>query len=205
MQNPQEQICNAAGRLFLKYGIRAVSVDDICRELRISKKTFYQHFTSKEDLILSLLDVFEVERKRFFSGIMDGKNAIELLIALSKEVRKNLDADTELVKKDLEKYYPDIYKTIKEKHNSLAVEFVKQNLEQGIEEGLYREDLDIDFVAICYNTQLRSAYEELLKFDRKKYPKKKIMDLFFDLYFRVVVNEKGMEYYQKNYSSDIKI
>ena len=201
MQNGQEQILEVAGRFFLKYGIRAVSIDDICSELRISKKTFYQHFGSKEDLILALHNALMAEKKNLFAKIMDGKNAIQSLIDLSKEARKKIEANHELIDKDLKKYYPAIYEQVEKAHREQSADFFKKNLEKGIEEGFYREDIDIEFVAIFLfqNTQIASVYEELQKIDKKQYTKKKMMDLFFDLYLRVVVNDKGMAYYEEHY------
>lgn len=195
----QSKILDTANRLFFKYGLRAVSIDDICRELSISKKTFYQYYSSKEDLISGSLDALEEKRVNFLIEVVSEKNAIEALIALSREVRKRLDGEPELMKKDLQKYYPNIYKTFGEKHTKSGIEFFKNNVEKGIEEGFYREDLDPDFIAIFYITQIRFAFETAYNFDKKKFTKKKLMDFFFDLYFRVVVNEKGMAYYEENY------
>ncbi|MDR1698780.1 MAG: TetR/AcrR family transcriptional regulator [Prevotellaceae bacterium] len=193
------KICNTASRLFLKYGIRAVSVEDICSELRISKKTFYQYFSSKEDLISFSLDTLEEKRVQFFSELVEGKDAILAQISLSREVRKNIDSAPELMLKDLEKYYPEIYKQKKANHDQSVMDFTRKNVEKGIQEGLYRQDLDADFIAVIYNAQVHSVFETLYNFDKKKFPKKRLMDFFFDLYFRMVVNEKGRAYYLENY------
>jgi AcrR family transcriptional regulator len=197
----QHKILDTATTLFLRHGLRAVSVDDISRELRISKKTFYQYYGNKEDLIDAVLIALEEKRFKLIGELIEGKNAVEALISLSREMRKKLDSAPELLLNDLKKYYPAMHKGVVDKHHKSGIAFFKQNVEQGIAEGLYRPDLDADFIAIFYNTQIHSSFEAAHNLDKKKYPKKKLLDFFFDLYFRVVVNEKGRDYYLENYHS----
>jgi len=101
MKNTEEVILQKSLDLFIEFGIRNVSIDTICNELRISKKTFYSYFKQKEDLVDAILTYeekinIEEMKKRF-----DDKNAIESLISVLKEIKKNIDCQPKLMWMDI--------------------------------------------------------------------------------------------------------
>ena len=91
MDQQKEIIVQTAIRMFHQLGIRNVSIDDICSELRISKKTFYTHFQQKEELVDAVLIYSKTKELEKFSKNLHGKNAIDALIFIVKEIKKHSD------------------------------------------------------------------------------------------------------------------
>ena len=75
----KEKILSTAYALFRQRGVRDVTIDDICRSLSMSKKTFYQYYSQKEDLVAAAVDVHLEEKRRYFENILRGRNPVEVL------------------------------------------------------------------------------------------------------------------------------
>ena len=148
MDNIREHIISVSGEKMRQVGIKSISVDDVCRQLGISKKTFYVYFETKEELIQVLLRQHE-------SGIEDavhkqaaGKSILELMIgfmgfaATIKDVRK----DPPLLH-DLQKYYPQLFREHLEHVHEISIRLLEFYLTQGQKEGFFRADLDIEKTA----------------------------------------------------------
>lgn len=201
MDKTTQNIIELAQNKFVQLGIRNVSIDDICNDLRISKKTFYKYFTQKEDLILAVLINGGEKATEKFHKIYQNHNAIDALILIIKEIRKSENTHSHIFMHDLEKYYPDIYKTFTEKKSCKIKESFEKNLRQGVEEGFYREDLDVEMTAAFHSLNMKISFEDMIK----TYPKvsqKRIVDFFIDLIIRLITNEKGFNYIQNKLSKD---
>lgn len=189
-------IIQTAAAKFEQFGIRSVSIDDICNELRISKKTFYQIFPKKEDLVEAVLQFqvsFIIEK---FQKLYKGKNAIDSLILIIKEVKKHSGNDYTTFHYDLEKYYPVIFNQYKEmKSEWIRVSF-EENLRQGIAEGYYREDLDIELSSIFHAVQLKNSYKDIAA-HIPKISMRRINDFYIDVVVRLITNEKGLKYVEE--------
>jgi len=199
MEELNLKIIETANRLFNQFGTRSVSIDNVCSELRISKKTFYLHFTQKEDLVDAVLSFQEKKYYDKFEKLFKNKNAIDSLILIIKEIKKNLETESQTMCYDLEKYYPKVH----EKHELQRAKNMKMgfemNINQGIAEGLYREDLDIELISLFHSIQIKNTFEMMLQ-SSKRYSKKQLLDFFFDLMIHLIANEKGLKYMEENYN-----
>ncbi len=197
MDKITKNIISTAEQKFIQVGIRNVSIDDICNELRISKKTFYKYYPQKENLIVAILMNIGERNAEKFKKIYQNKNAIDALIQIIKELKKNEDNNPHVLMHDLQKYYPEIYSRFcDEKHKRIRINF-EENLRKGIEEGYYREDMDVEMVSYFHSIQLKNVFEEIQNLDTKM-KGKRMMDFFIDLIIRLITNEKGFEYIQNN-------
>ena len=190
-----------SSNLFLKYGIRSISMDDICREMGISKKTLYQYIDNKADLIKKIL---ELKREESFNLIQvrckNDLNAIDILLEISKVVSKFFSEAKPSILFDMQKYYPEILKAHKDEHNKNVFIGLKKNMEAGMEQGIYRSDLNVDLIAELYVKRLEEINnQEFL--NKIKYSFKKIFEEMFDNHIRAISNEKGLEYYLKQKKS----
>ncbi|HBN01593.1 MAG TPA: hypothetical protein DD383_03040, partial [Rikenellaceae bacterium] len=106
----KEIIMRTADSLFSEEGIREVSIDDICRKLGISKKTFYQYYAQKEDLVADVVTNNVRKKKDEFDRIVKGKDIVQILKALFSMVnrKKTMVKDKRMVK-DIMKYYPETF------------------------------------------------------------------------------------------------
>jgi len=199
MENQSENIVIAAGRLFEQFGIRSVSIDNVCSELHISKKTFYTYFPQKEDLVDAVLIYQKKNNYEKFEKLFKNKNAIDSLIVSIKEIRKALETESQTMFYDLQKYYPKVF----EKHMSKNTDEMRlgfeMNLRQGVEEGYYREDLDIELISLFHSLQIKNTFELMQQFP-KKFTKKRLVDFFIDLMIHLIANEKGLKYMDEHYN-----
>lgn len=195
MDEKLEHILQESIILFEKFGIRSVSMDDIARELGVSKKTLYQFVENKAELIDKALQHKIENSCSHFSQIVDtDKNAIDVLLEISKQVSKTYRETTPNMHFDMQKYYPEIYKKHEEMHKKIVYEGVKQNILIGIEQGVYRNDLNSDLVAELYVSKLKEMNDEEF-LNNTRFSFKKIFEVMFDNHIRAIVNEKGLEYY----------
>lgn len=199
MENQQEIITSTANRLFEQFGIRSVSIDNVCAELRISKKTFYTYFPQKEDLVDAVLSYQKDLSFEKFGKMFRNKNAIDSLILIIKEIRRNGEHESQAFCYDLEKYYPKIHEKFEIKKREEIRNGFEMNLKQGIEEGYYRQDLDVELISFFHSIQIKKTFE-LMSQDSKKYSKKRLIDFFIDLMIHLIANDKGLKYMEENYN-----
>ncbi|MGA2823371.1 MAG: TetR/AcrR family transcriptional regulator [Bacteroidales bacterium] len=183
--------------LFFKYGVRSVSMDDICRDLGISKKKLYQLFSSKNELVEKLL---ELERENFeiiFDTYnFEGVNAIDILLTVSKEVGERFRDVSPSMTFDLKKYYPDIYRKHIDERINFIFKKIQINLEKGINQGVYRDDLSVELVARLYIRRLIDLHNPEF-FPADKFSFQTLFEAMFDNFIRGIANAKGNEYYEK--------
>lgn len=193
MEKQYENIVQTAARLFEQYGIRSVSIDNVCSELRISKKTFYNYFPQKEDLVEAVLAFQRNSNIERYEKLLKNKNAIEALVIIIKEVKKSLETESHTMCYDLEKYYPKIYEKYEQEKTEMMRTGFEMNLRQGIAEGFYREDLDVDLISLFHSIQIKNTFE-IMQLSPKKYTKKRLVEFFLDLMIHLIANEKGLKY-----------
>jgi len=183
--------------LFYRYGVRSVSMDDICRDLGLSKKKLYQFVNSKTALVEKLL---ELERQNFEvifeTHNFEGVNAIDILLIVSRDLGNRFRDISPSMTFDLKKYYPDIY----HKHVDERIEFIYNkiqiNLQKGISQGMYRDDLSIELVARLYIRRLIDLHNPEF-FPAEKFSFQTLFDVMFDNFIRGIANPNGIDYYEK--------
>jgi TetR/AcrR family transcriptional regulator, cholesterol catabolism regulator len=195
MDEKLEKIIIESATLFRKYGIRSLSMDDISRELGISKKTIYQYVPNKSALIELILEWVTKNNICLRTEKNHEANAIDDLLSFSLIIQKEANESTPAILFDLQKYYPDVFKRFSVKKNELVFDHLKQNMLKGIEEGLYRTDLDVDLVSHLYVKKLTDTHDidfintHHLSFSR-------VFEVMFDNHIRGISNEKGLAYFE---------
>ena len=151
MEKNLQQIISKTRILYLTYGIKSVTMDDVAGELGISKKTLYQHVTDKADLVRKvILNEHEQLLDEVSSLLNKGLNAIEELLEVSRLLTTRISRNNPSVQFDLKKYYPKLYAEINEIKQNLIYDSVVKNMQKGKREGLYRRDLTIEIIAAWY-------------------------------------------------------
>lgn len=142
------RIRQKADELFMQYGLRSVSMDDIANGLGISKKTIYQYYADKDELVNAVLG--NIIKKNQATCELDSNSAqnavheIFLAIDLVKELFRSMNPSLLF---DMQKYYPGAYKMFSEHKNDYLYGVIRQNLLRGIREELYRDNLDVEVLA----------------------------------------------------------
>ena len=139
----RDRILNGTQQLFFRYGVKSITMDDIARELGISKKTIYKYFVDKNDLVLNFSRMQMLcERVEIEQAMEGSRNAIEEIMQSVKIMQKLFTRISPSTIYDLMKYHPDAFdefRTFKQNH---LTQIVEKNLLRGIREGLYREDIN---------------------------------------------------------------
>ncbi len=197
MDEKVDRILSESLRLFMKNGIRSISMDDIAKELGMSKKTIYQYVANKTELVEMVLDFMrEKESNVCIDGDITKMNAIDILLAVSRNVSRQMKDLNPINAYELQKYYPSIYREFILKKRDHVYTTLKQNFEQGIAEGIYRNDLDIDLVARLYIQKLIDVHDpEFLS--SLNFGFEKVFQVMFDNHIRGIANADGLAYYEK--------
>jgi len=151
----QEKILKAALHLFFKYGIKHVTMDDIARDLGMSKKTIYQFYKEKDDLVNQLCEVEIHAQEKLFDGLSkNAKDPIHEIMLISTTMREMMQGINPIFFLDLQKFYPIAFKRFQKFKEECAYKDIVSNIKKGIEMGVYRADLDVEFTARYRLTQL---------------------------------------------------
>lgn len=144
----KDRIIEQAKALFLKLGIRSVSMDDICSQLGISKKTIYQHFTDKDQLVEMVLQgEINVMQSETLNCSLSSSNAIEEVFLTMEMTTKHLTKMNPMVLFDLQKFHFSSFSRFMEHKNQFLLEIISNNLKRGVSDGLYRSSLNMDILA----------------------------------------------------------
>lgn len=159
----KQNIVEEATKVFLQYGIRSVTMDDLSRLLSISKKTLYQHFTDKESLITAALEAHGCGVKAMLEEARKiAQDPIQELLIFSQWEQYATNQVPPVVIFDLKKYHPTIWKSVLQQEFNHSFSWLYENLERGIAGGLYRNDLSIDIVVRLYLAQREGMLQEYI-------------------------------------------
>jgi TetR/AcrR family transcriptional regulator, cholesterol catabolism regulator len=190
-----------AQNLFFKYGIKSVTMDDIARELTISKKTLYQFFENKADILQSIAHMNKARDIEMIGKItVASKDAIDEMLHTAKYVTHELSQITsQTALYDMQKYYPEIWVLFREFQQEFIYEHIKGNVTRGIEEGLYRPNIDADIIAKLYVHKTDCVIDEDM-FPSKKYDKVKLFKEYFTYHIHGIATTKGLKLLEKRLS-----
>jgi AcrR family transcriptional regulator len=187
----REKIVNKASEMFITLGFKSVTMDDIAGELGISKKTIYTHFKNKTDLVKEVTSVlFEFITHGIDCICELDNNPIEELYEIKKFVMMHLKNENSSPQYQLQKYYPEIFHTLKNQQFEMMQECTVRNLKKGVEQGLYRNNLNIEFVSRIYFIGVNGIKDDEL-FPARNFPKAQLMEEYLEYHLRGIVTKKG--------------
>src|SRR5215204_4073533 len=146
--DPKERILERSHELFNKYGIRSVSMDDIAAGLGMSKKTLYQYFSDKEELVDACFSgVMDHSRHQCLADQKKAENPVHEFFLAFDMTQEMFAEMNPAVLYDLQKYHPAAFKKFHEFKYTFLYNVITNNLQRGIKEELYRAEIDIDVLA----------------------------------------------------------
>lgn len=193
----KQRILEGAHTLFLQHGVRSVSMDDVARALSMSKKTLYQHFTNKDELVTDVVRLHLDSEKNEFGQIADvSANSIEELFNLSRCMRELSVRINPSLLHDLQKYHAEgwaIFQAFKK-------EFIKNqiisNIRRGMDEGYYRPELDPEILAVLRMEIIQLIFSDEV-FPRARFDFVNVQMKVFDHFVHGLLSEEGRKLYQQ--------
>jgi len=193
----REKILEGTEGLFMKYGIRSVTMDDIARHLSVSKKTLYQHFADKDELVYKMSELYLERSFRQYDQIAQTSiNSIEELSKISACIKHDLENLNPSMLYDLQKYHPKSWALYTEHKVKIISQSVMRNIRQGISDGYYRPEINAEIMAITRLILIEAAFNPEL-FPKDRFNFVEVQTQLFELFVHGMCTEKGKKLYQK--------
>lgn len=200
------ELIGSVAQLFMRLGIKSLTMDEIARQLGVSKKTLYKYASDKKELVTKAVRLAIDEEECVLSEMHKAEgSAIDKIFAINIMISEKLQSIQPAVIFDMQKYYPEAW-AIMEEHKCVFIHNqIKENLEEGIKQGLYRKNMDPELVARIYVTLINSIFDSPI-YPSSNHSFKEMHTEVVRYHLRGITNEKGAEYMQQlfnNTNSDI--
>ena len=191
----RQRILDVATEQFARFGVRTITMEDLARQVGISKKTIYQEFEDKKDLVKEVFArILEEDRRRLAFIAEQGDGVIEHLVQTSKMMRERLTSINPLVILEVQKYFPEAWKIFESfKEETIQTDLVKV-LEKGKELGYFRKEIDSKVLAKVRISQITSAFDPR-SFADVEYNLVEEQMIILDHFLHGIFTEKGREAY----------
>lgn len=158
----QERILETALRMFRTIGIKNVTMFDIARECGISKKTVYEHFTDKAELIQAgIRTLLGTLREEMTNDRNEAADAIDEVIRTTANIQARARTMNPVMLYEVQKYHPEIAKEIEQFRRDAVLQHIRENLQRGMDEGLFNSHFNIDIIARMRQLQLETVFDPL--------------------------------------------
>jgi len=189
----REKLLVEASKLYLKYGVKSVSMDDIAKMMGISKKTIYNFISNKKDFVHAVVKSYIRDEEKLYDSIRDkSSNAVDEIISIARIVQETLKDIKPTLIYDLKKYHPATWQLIEKGHYHYIENSVADNIKRGIEEGFYRENLRVDVLPKFYVTLARLV-ADIEVFKDKKISQVELYESVILYHLNGILNTKGQK------------
>jgi AcrR family transcriptional regulator len=179
--------------LYNRFGIKSVTMDDVAHELGISKKTLYECIADKTELVKHVMEmVFRYHNEKLEEITSRGLNAIEELFEVNNYMSRMVKDQNPTLGYDLQKYYPELFKSMADEQRTRMREAIQKNLLKGQAEGLYREEMNVAIIANLHMTRMEYRYRHNTYQD-DEFDSREVMQEIFIYHLRGIANEKGIK------------
>lgn len=204
----KEQILKGAEELFFRYGIKGVSMDDIAKHMSISKRTIYENYPTKDDLISAILkEHIEQTVENFDEFREKAKNAIEEIIMMMLQLRSMFNTMNPRLLFDLKKFHTKVWQEFQNFKQNLIMKTVADNIKLGIKQGLYRDDLDVLILSRLRIEEIELAWDPEI-YPPSRYDLTKVQVCLLDHFLYGITNVKGhrmVERYKKQQNINVPL
>jgi len=197
MNAEMDYIIEKVSELYIKYGIKSITMDDVAIELGISKKTLYQHVSDKDDLVGKFIDnEINIRKDQICKCMRAENNAVEEFIEISASMNKIIRNQNPATEHDLKKYYPHHFQKIEKVRREGIYSYILLNLKKGKEEGLYRKELNDETIGKLYLSRVESIHMNNL-FTIEEFTSRKLFLELLAYHIRGISTQKGIVVFEK--------
>ena len=193
MNEQHEKFLKRSEELFMRYGIKSLTMDDVARELGISKKTLYQFVSNKEDLVRKVVEKNILEDGQNCTvWTNEAEDAVDEILIVLRNVMADIQRMTHNVVYDMQRYHRDAWDLLVSHQRGFMLKIVHKNLERGISEGLYRTDFNVEIIAKLHIAQTFQFFDENI-FPPNEYPRELVFREYILHYLHGLLSDKGRE------------
>ncbi|MEZ5006687.1 MAG: TetR/AcrR family transcriptional regulator [Chitinophagales bacterium] len=187
-----DKVLDTAHKLFLSIGVRSITMDDLAKELGVSKKTIYQVISNKADLVKYCVQKEIEETSSKITKITStSTDAIEEMLLIGAMVIESLKQFNANIIMELKKFYPKVWLLVEKHHSEFVLNIIKNNLLKGINEGLYRPEINVDIIARLYIGKSQLLLE-VNEFGGQTYNPSDVYLEFFSYHIRGIASSRGV-------------
>ena len=197
-EDQRRNIIKTAGELFFRLGIRSVSIDDICREIGMSKKTFYVYFASKDELIGQMLQAninYMASKMQELLDLRDFRQLVKRFIKHQEAEKNDVRRVPQLVY-DLKKYYPRQFADFQIQCFETQKTYIIRYLELGVAQGLVRANLNIELTAVLFAKIHSDAIRDFEVIEAHNHNMHQLAHTAMDVLVRGVLSDEGLKLYK---------
>ena len=190
--------------LYNRYGIKSVTMDDVARELGISKKTLYECIEDKSELVKHVMEmVNNYHSKNLWEITSRGMNAIEELFEVNRYMTQMIKEQNPTLGYDMQKYYPELHQSLMQEQRHRMHDAILANLVKGVEEGLYRKDMNVDIISKLHMTRMEYRYRQD-SYQMNNIDSQDVMREIFIYHLHGIANENGIKILNEKLNSEWK-
>lgn len=205
MMDVKDKLIQAAKEMFFKYGIKSISMEDICRNMGVSKKTIYEIIASKSELINLVLSQHLAKSEEELTEVVRlSKDAIDEMLQLSMYLLNYIAHMSPSIIYDLQKYHPQSWKLVETYQETLVEQRIYNNLVRGQQEMLYRSDFDPRVIAKLYVHKTSAIVDQDL-FPAAEFDKALLFKEIIKYHIFGIISEKGLKSILRNYKKIFSI
>ena len=196
MEKIEKEILTRSVSLFNRYGLRPVTMDDIAKDLSISKKTLYKYFANKEELVRKGVNESFTSISSRMLALLDYKdgNAIDMLFQMDAQICVSIEEHDPSIQFQLERYYPEVSASLEKRKREIIFRLITENIKRGKDEGIYREELNAEIVSFLYYSRARLMLQEESFFEQSKWSITEIMREILIYHIRGIASSEGIKY-----------
>jgi len=200
----KEKIAVRASELMMQFGIRTVTMDDISKDLGISKKTIYQYFKDKKELVNTITSIhLNLEKGRFEGTAQDSENSVHELIMVSQCLRESMKDMKMSLMNELQKFYPESWQMYEDFKKGVMLETITGVILRGQKEGLFRSEVDPHLIAVMRIEQVQSFIMRNL-FPKENYSLYEVQMQLFDHFIHGLFTIEGHQLFNQYTTSKVK-
>ncbi|MFN3938989.1 MAG: TetR/AcrR family transcriptional regulator [Chitinophagales bacterium] len=197
MTQEEIKILERCERLFMRYGAKSITMDDVSRELGISKKTLYQYVAGKEDLVYKVTQFHFKHHDEMVNRICNNStNAIDEMLQITQWVSHHLQEVNPSLMFDLNKYYPDSWQLFLDHRNTQVYNCLINNIQKGRAQELYRTNFNEEIVCRIYISRLDMVIDPTV-FPFEKFRLRDVMQQYVEYHIRGIATTKGIKKLEK--------
>jgi AcrR family transcriptional regulator len=190
--------------LYNRFGIKSVTMDDVARELGISKKTLYECIDDKSELVRHVMEmVNRYHAEKLMEITTKGLNAIEEIFEVNRYMTQMVKEQNPTLGYDLQKYYPELNKALMQEQRQRMHDAIYENLVKGIEEGLYRKEMNVEIISKLHMTRMEYRYRQD-QYQINDVDSREVMQEIFVYHLHGIANENGIKILNEKLKSEWK-